>query len=88
MLFAKLFSKWFIRGTKVFSDDLFGDVATNVFSVVALFLLFGLLCLGLKNLHLLTLLVVGKIGSEVKDKRSLFIDGSIDKLTEKRIVGS
>jgi hypothetical protein len=82
MLFAELFGEWFVGGAQVFADDFFGDVATDVLSVVALLFLFGLFCFRFENLNLLTLGVLAGIGSEVKHKSSLFVDGSIDKFAE------
>lgn len=82
MFFAELFGEGFVRSSQVLSDDFFGDVATDVFAVVALFLGFGLFWFGFEYRNLLTLGVLAGIGNEVKDKGSLFVDGCVDELAE------
>lgn len=87
MLFAELEGERFVRRSEVLADDFFGDVATDVFAVVAFLFDFGFFGFGFENGNLLTLGLIW-IGSEVKDQGSLFIDGSVDEFAEKRIIGS
>lgn len=87
MLFAELEGERFVRRSEVLADDFFGDVATDVFAVVAFLFGFGFFGFGFENGNLLTLGLIW-IGSEVKDQGSLFVDGSVDEFAEERIVGS
>lgn len=87
VLFTEFFGEWFVGGTEVLSNDLFGDVATYVFPVVALFFLFWLFCAWFEYLNLLTLLVFRQAGCEVKNQSPFFVDGPVDEFTKQGVVG-
>ena len=73
MLVTKIFNLVSVGWTKVFSDDFFRNVPTNVFAVVTRFFSFHFFLLGFENLRTRALIMVW--GVEWEDERSFSIGG-------------
>ena len=85
MFFTELFYSIAVCPTEVLSDDLFSDIATDVFAVVAWFFTFDLLLLGLEDLGAEILVVVGGMIGE--DEWSFAICGWSNEFSEDGVVG-
>ena len=89
VLQAELLSEGSVGRSEIFSDYFFGDVATNILSVIAFLFDFGFLDFGLENLNLLLILgVLWDCKIVVKDQTTLFVGWTVDKLAEEGITGA